>query len=569
MAEIFDVMGMGMSIRHSEYKDITSAISELVDNSIEANATKIYIILDCIVDHKKTNGKEKVENIYILDNGSGMDKKEVENCLSFGKGSNENATYMSKFGVGLSQASLFAAPMVRVYSWKDNYNDAYSTYLSANEMRTGKQTKIDIATRCTIPEKIKENLSNKEDFLFHGTLVEWSGVDNIKFKRTSTIIDKILIELGQRFRLYLEDNVEIIVYALGSGCKKENKVKIIDPLFLSAKSKELIFNAEVVGEESFKYEFAEPFFEPFEEWTYSVEYNGKKGDVKIVTSIIKEKFYYNEHYLKKGQFPGDTDIGKIVKEYEGISFIRSNREIEFGRFNLYKNVNTPTHRWWGMNIYFGPELDDFFGVSNNKQHVEIPTDRRNDINISDASDEPYDKHWLNIIEYIETTIKMMKGRNSRLQKEYKVRMEAFDNGELEKGNQIEDVVDENTTASNTNIIKDDENELRTLLFDKQITKGDNEDKTKLFNSDNVEYIDNGSKGEFIWYEFSNGKYKFYINKKINESVNEELANKKTVALFNLILDSFAVSCNDNISISSMDIVKEFIDYINKKVYEVI
>ena len=39
--EIFNVRKMAQTLRYTEYKSITSAISEIVDNSIEAGARKI------------------------------------------------------------------------------------------------------------------------------------------------------------------------------------------------------------------------------------------------------------------------------------------------------------------------------------------------------------------------------------------------------------------------------------------------------------------------------------------------------------------------------------------------
>jgi hypothetical protein len=43
--EIYNVKGMAESARRTEYRNIESAISEIVDNSLEAHADEIYIII--------------------------------------------------------------------------------------------------------------------------------------------------------------------------------------------------------------------------------------------------------------------------------------------------------------------------------------------------------------------------------------------------------------------------------------------------------------------------------------------------------------------------------------------
>src|SRR5439155_2546284 len=65
--------------RDSGYKGTASAISELVDNSIQAGATRLEIsVLATSADDEKT-----IE-VSVLDNGCGMDPFTLQQALRFG-----------------------------------------------------------------------------------------------------------------------------------------------------------------------------------------------------------------------------------------------------------------------------------------------------------------------------------------------------------------------------------------------------------------------------------------------------------------------------------------------------
>lgn len=103
-----------------------------------------------------------------------------------------------------------------------------------------------------------------------------------------------------------------------------------------------------------------------------IDKNGNKAESSVLVrfSIVKNKFY-DETAFPKGINPGNYALGKHAAKMEGISVVRARREIDFRRFDYYNVVNEPQHRWWGCEIIFTPELDEAFGVANNKQYVEL------------------------------------------------------------------------------------------------------------------------------------------------------------------------------------------------------
>lgn len=134
----------------------------------------------------------------------------------------------------------------------------------------------------------------------------------------------------------------------------------------------------------------------------------KESEVKIKFSKVKNIFYDQTAIPKD---PGRTELGKHVKRLEGISIVRANREIEFGQFDFYENINQPEHRWWGCEIRFNPELDEAFGVANNKQHVEL---RR--VEKDDYAGEEVIPVWAQLYPIVHDTINAMYAANKETRK---------------------------------------------------------------------------------------------------------------------------------------------------------
>src|SRR5947209_17792162 len=103
--------------RDSGYKGTASALSELVDNSIQAEATRIAISVTAA-----TSGEEeKTMEVSVLDNGCGMDPFTLRQALRFG-GSTRfgDRSGLGRYGMGLPNASLSQARRVTVYTWQSS-----------------------------------------------------------------------------------------------------------------------------------------------------------------------------------------------------------------------------------------------------------------------------------------------------------------------------------------------------------------------------------------------------------------------------------------------------------------
>ncbi len=73
------------------------AIAELIDNSIDARLPEKIEQIDVILDFENNA-------IKVIDNGIGMDLKELENALTIAKSTKDDETKLGKFGLGMKSA---------------------------------------------------------------------------------------------------------------------------------------------------------------------------------------------------------------------------------------------------------------------------------------------------------------------------------------------------------------------------------------------------------------------------------------------------------------------------------
>ena len=118
------------SLRKSGYKNVAYALGELVDNSIQEDATSVQILTS---ENQQLVGRAmrwRVKEIGILDNGNGMNAERLRRSLRLGDGDSQqnndrgNASkQMGKFGVGLPQASISQCKRVEIWSWTNGGRD--------------------------------------------------------------------------------------------------------------------------------------------------------------------------------------------------------------------------------------------------------------------------------------------------------------------------------------------------------------------------------------------------------------------------------------------------------------
>lgn len=571
MAEIIKISAMADALRNTGYKNIESAMAEIIDNSIQWKAKNVLVIVTEKLS--EITGRKHIDEIAFLDNGCGMAEDTLAGCLAFGYTQNQNRNGMGRFGVGLPQSSMYACPRVEVFSWtEDNYGyeNSKKVYLDMNDVKNGIETEIADPIREDIPIEYKkyinykyyedDNVSHQIDFNSHGTLVIWKNCDRVNPKTVSFLFDKLDFELGKRFRYFINNgdcNIRLISQNISHDIKPN------DPLLL-LKNNMVLGNVEKPGETNLHNKsdknFSNPFFTPYanEKYpdgiiNYPVKYSDpitgetKTGVVKIRFSKVKQEFY--DQTAISGD-PGKTDMGDWVKRLEGISIVRAKREIDFGKFDFYDATNEPTHRWWGCEISFDPELDEAFGVANNKQHVELKS-----LDFEDYEDDEVKPMWIQLFNIISSTIKeivkenKVMRRNSRKAKDLNLPSTEIINTAEQKR---EDKDEGRTHDKQISMSEEERQELsKRELINEGIEEPTLEDVTNYMNNAvNIKYSNSGRLGALFDYSFELGSAKLTINTEhpfFKTAMSRMYDDIEFKTAFELLLASF---------IKAMDVTKE-------------
>jgi hypothetical protein len=308
--EIFNIQGMADAIRNTEYKNIYSAISEIIDNSVEAKARNIFIITHETINSFSKNVEKVVGDIAILDDGIGMSQELLQKCLVFGMSERSERKSIGRFGVGLGQASMFAAPRVEVFSWQES-SDKKMVFLDSELMKSGEQERITSPIHAVAPNAFKGffniNIPDIGNFNFNknGTMVLWKNVDKVTMK-PQTFYKSLSEEIGRRFRYFINDGVKIIIITTQHSPRE--LVSAIDPLFCLDKARYLA-NKKILGSLTNDQNTGESIFEPFVseltpygECKINLHLETSKGKpifstVTLKCSLVKERYY--KAYWKK------------------------------------------------------------------------------------------------------------------------------------------------------------------------------------------------------------------------------------------------------------------------------
>lgn len=345
------------ALREVGYRNTATAIAELVDNSLEADANDILVITQSKYysrDNKRPS--YKVQKIAVLDNGVGMDPSELGNCLSLGWGTRLNSrSGLGRFGFGLKGASISQAKRIDVYSWRGRR--CYRTYLDLNEIEDEQRDLLPPIVECEVPSLYNDNFSSVLGA--SGTLVEWSELDKTDFSKPNTLLNRMEGDLCRIYRHFLDDddtygrkrNILMCDFDLDENrVKNECVLRANDPLYLLEPS-----NVPGAEGKATNTVFEDPY-------SINVEYApGKWSEVEIRLSVVLPSIQVKN--------AGSTLLGKHYLKNTGISFVRAEREIDFGSFGFLKNAADTRNRWWGAEVRFSPELDELFGVTNNKQQI--------------------------------------------------------------------------------------------------------------------------------------------------------------------------------------------------------
>ena len=181
--------------------NLETAIADIIDNSISANAKNIY--LDSV-----WHGSDSY--ITVLDDGSGLNREQLIEAMRPGSKNpleNRSNKDLGRFGLGLKTASFSQCRRVTVISKSDGYSPVYLTW---DLDFVGISGKWQLLNYC--PDEFINSLDNMKT----GTMIIWTNLDRIIPKQTlesdKKAHDKFMLQmenvhkhLSMTFHRFIED----------------------------------------------------------------------------------------------------------------------------------------------------------------------------------------------------------------------------------------------------------------------------------------------------------------------------------------------------------------------------
>ena len=399
------------SMRYGGYSNPATALAELVDNSVEAGATRVEILCRDRVVQSTSNVVERIGEIAVVDNGSGMSHGELWNSLRLGAGTRTARRGIGRFGMGLPYASISQCRRVDVYTWQAGGGPVITTRLDLDEIASRNASEIPMPAEARVPDAWADASAILPSDA--GTVVVWSSLDRCMWKKSATIMKNSESIVGRTYRRFLDSGrlgIRMASVDAAGGAKDERNVLPNDPLYRMVPSST---PAPWDGK---------PMFHPDGERP-EVVFDVPGSDGGVHQAVVRFAFAdKGARADANGQPAGSLPHGRHASRNAGVSVVRADREIDLDQ-NLLLNYD-PRERWWGAEIEFPPALDEFFGVTNNKQHATNFSTMAKIIGARHAEDSdadmPYDEVDDKIMsDIVKTLVKRIRRMREQIKRQEK------------------------------------------------------------------------------------------------------------------------------------------------------
>lgn len=148
--------------------NFNTAVADIVDNSISADATDVNINITLDPDLKV--------NVYIADNGYGMDLEGLKNAMKYGSSERIVKNSLGKFGLGLKTASTAFCRRFSVLSRCDEDSILRKVQWDLDYIAQNRSWLLQFPEIEEDEEYLLEKTTGNEG---HGTLVVWDKVDRL------------------------------------------------------------------------------------------------------------------------------------------------------------------------------------------------------------------------------------------------------------------------------------------------------------------------------------------------------------------------------------------------------
>lgn len=402
------------SQRQSGYRTTARAAREIVDNGIEAGAKHVRVIFDQPEETNRGRNERRnsVRAIAFIDDGPGMTPEMARYALTWGGGTHfDDPNYIGKFGFGLPNSSINQTTLVQVYTRTGSDESWHRVQLDINSVDEFGEVRIPAGEDIELPKFVVEYLDRSNVELDSGTVVVWAKPDRLTYSQASTLKEHLLEDFGVTYRYllprYAVDPETGRQKALDAGkvriSVEDKNVEAIDPLFLTPGARLYLAPTgdanggawETFGQDgSDGRQIAVKYF--VDEDTGARKLVWLKTDEELeaakIDSNVRAVGFIR---VRIGRMPigfVDGTIGSkkakglpwqrfdIRQSRRGVSFVRAGREIEtldaFPRtahdkasgLGEWPHISTYAYHY-GIELQFSPDLDEVFGVGNDKQTI--------------------------------------------------------------------------------------------------------------------------------------------------------------------------------------------------------
>lgn len=388
------------SARDSGYRSTASAARELIDNGLEAGADHIWVVFH---QASRTRGPRAVDAIAFIDDGVGMVPGMARYALSWGGGTHyEDPGTIGKFGFGLPNASINQCRRTEVYTRtapEDPIRRAVldiDTFGRFDRQGIGAEEEVD-----GIPKWLATHMKRAGIKWPHGTIVVWNRPDRLTYSSVAGLKDHLVDDFSIVYRHLLGVPAEDAVVQNGADSRAGVVVQIedqlvapTDPLFLLPWGRLYVAPSKGGAEKAADLRIPVTWWKEEEGSRRRLtrtedgppDPEGWVVDATSSIQVIVSSFPY--HFaVDKGRRKGNKDASNlrfdVRRDRRGISWVRGPREIEtMYRFPPASKAGQGLGKWpsiqgyayhWACEVRFGLDLDEAFGIANDKQSVR-PTE---------------------------------------------------------------------------------------------------------------------------------------------------------------------------------------------------
>lgn len=324
--------------------DFVSAVADIVDNSIAANATRINIDLEW-------DGPDTW--IRIADNGTGMDASTINEALRFGSERSYRRDDLGKFGLGLKTASLSQCRQI----WVASRVNPKSFRVEARRFDLDRIIRddtweIEVIGASDRPSHLTDPLADGP-----GTVVLWTQLDRLlgfKVPRGEQAHAALL-----RMTEALEKHLAMVFHRFLEGdVASRRKRKLVITLS----------GVQIQPWNPFALDEDKTQHLPLKEFDISA--NGAQGFVVFDPYVLPSK----DEFSSEEAFNRLSGPNKWNHQ-QGFYIYRANRMIQSGGWSRLRAADEHM-KLARAALDFFPELDPAFGINIAKMRVQLPEDLR-------------------------------------------------------------------------------------------------------------------------------------------------------------------------------------------------